>query len=703
MKDSVIPNSAVISQAGVSLVLDFSDGTPHILHWGSELNDSVEAIRAASIEPTAHAELDAHQFHGVWRENARGNTSRPALLGHRQGKDFSQKFELVKVDITKTQIVATSQDKNAGLEVSIAFEFVGSGVLEIRQLVKNLGATAFELQGLEVILPLPDRAHESMDFTGRWVKERQPQRRAIQSGYWVREVREGRTSHDYTILQMALTKSANYQQGDVWALGLGFSGNSRHSIEQAQSGRKFISAGELLLPGEIILQPSQIHQAPSVYAIYSNVGIDGISDRSYQWLRGRKHHPNSPRPLTLNVWEAVYFDHNLQKLSELADTAKEIGVERFVLDDGWFGSRRSDNAGLGDWSVSSEVWPQGLGPLIKKVKSCGMQFGLWFEGEMVNPNSELYRNHPDWILKVGDRIPPEGRRQLVLDLTNPRAYEYILESVDKILSEYEIDYIKWDHNRNLLEPASQGFPAVHQQTLAIYSLFRELKKRHPGLEIESCASGGGRIDLGMAQVADRFWTSDCNDALERQYIQRYTQIAIPPELLGSHIGPTKSHTTGRVHTLSFRAITALFGHAGLEWDITQTSAEEMKQLRGFSDYYKQKRGLLHSGRMVRAEIDESSFVHGVVSKDKREALFAYVTLAAAQGSRPNAIVIPGLASEKKYQVKAVFPMGEPSFIQRTQVGWLTGVTLTGEALATAGLKAPIMNPENAMLLEIKES
>ncbi len=222
----MIPNSAVISQAGVSLVLDFSNGTPQILHWGPELADSVEQLRAASIEPTAHAELDAHQFHGIWRENARGNTSRPALLGHRNGKDFSQKFELVKVESTTTQVSAISQDLQAGLEVAVEFEFVGSGVLEIRQSVKNLGSTNFEIQALETILPLPDSADESMDFTGRWVKERQPQRRAIQSGMWVREVREGRTSHDYTILQLAMTKAANYQLGNVWALGLGFSGNS---------------------------------------------------------------------------------------------------------------------------------------------------------------------------------------------------------------------------------------------------------------------------------------------------------------------------------------------------------------------------------------------------------------------------------------------------------------------------------------------
>ncbi len=694
---------AVIKQAGVSLVIDFADGTPNVLHWGREIASSIEQLRRAQVEPTAHAELDAHQFHGVWRENSRGNTSRPALLGHRSGKDFSQKFSLVSVETSDVKISTISHDIQAGLEVAISFEFVGGGVLEVKQSVKNLAGEAFNLEGLEVVMPLPDRAKQSMDFTGRWIKERQPQRREIQSGYWVREVREGRTSHDYTIVQLAMTEASDYQVGEVWSLGLGFSGNSRHAVEQAQSGRKFISAGELLLPGEIVIEPGETHFAPSVYAIYSLDGIDGITDRSYTWLRSRPTHPKIPRPMTLNVWEAVYFNHNLEKLSELADVAKKIGVERFVLDDGWFGSRRNDRAGLGDWQVSAAVWPEGLGKLIKKVKDNGMQFGLWFEGEMVNPDSDLYRQHPDWILRAHDRIPLEGRHQLVLDLTNPAAYEYVLGAIDKILSENEIDYIKWDHNRFLLEPASMGRPAVHKQTLAIYRLFGELKKRHPRLEIESCASGGGRIDLGMAQVVDRFWTSDCNDALERQYIQRYTQIAIPPEMLGSHIGPTQSHTTGRVHSLSFRAITALFGHAGLEWDITQATIEEQNQLKTFIDYYKQKRSLIHSGRMVRAEIDSSTFVHGVISKDISEALFAYVTLSAAMGSRPSAILLPGLSADKSYRVRAVFPAGEPTYLQRTQVEWLEGIELTGAALASVGLRPPVLFPENAMLIEVKES
>jgi alpha-galactosidase len=406
--------------------------------------------------------------------------------------------------------------------------------------------------------------------------------------------------------------------------------------------------------------------------------------------------------LTLNVWEAVYFDHDLKKLTELAEVAKSIGVERFVLDDGWFGARRDDHKGLGDWQVAPEVWPQGLKPLIDQVHANGMEFGLWFEGEMVNPDSDLYRAHPDWILKVGDRVPPEGRNEHVLDFTNEGAYKYILDSVDKVLSEYDIAYIKWDHNRFLLDPASGDKPAVRKQTEAIYRMFDELKARHPGLEIESCASGGGRIDLGMAQHSDRFWTSDCNDAADRQNIQRYTQFAIPPELLGSHIGPTKAHTTLRVHELSFRAVTALFGHAGLEWDITETTPEEREHLKTWVAYYKANRDLIHSGTMVRVDrVDDKSYVHGVVSKDKKRAIFAYAALGTQGGSRPNGIRFSGLDESKTYRVKAAFPAGEPRYLQRAQVQWLDGVTMTGSALQNMGLRAPILFPDNAFLIEIE--
>lgn len=688
----------------VGLLLEIEAETVSILHWGAELGSdhTLAAVASAIREPAAHAELDAPLATGVWRENSRGHLGRPALLGHRSGQDFSARLKLKSFEADETSFLGHFADEEAGLAATVEYRFLGHGVLRVSKTLTNTGDSDFSLEDLSVWMPLPDTACESIDYTGRWIKERQPQRREIQVGSWSREIREGRSGHDYTIVQLATSAGCNYQVGEVWSLALMFSGNSRHTVERLAVGRTAIAAGELLLPGEVILRPAETFEAPAVLAVYSNSGIDGLSHSYHSWLRSRAEHPKSERPLTLNVWEAVYFDHNLEKLTRLADVAQQIGVERFVLDDGWFGSRRDDTSGLGDWLVAPEVWPEGLDPLIAAVKQRGMQFGLWFEGEMVNPDSDLYRAHPDWILKVGDRVPPAGRRQHVLDFTNPEAFSFILEAVAAILERHEIDYIKWDHNKYLLEPASGGRPAVHLQTLAIYRFFDELKRRNPGLEIESCSSGGGRIDLGMAMHADRFWTSDCNDALERLYIQRYTQIAIPPELLGSHIGPTKAHTTGRTHSLSFRAVSALFGHAGLEWDITEATEQELAQLKVWSDYYRQNRKLIHSGRAIRIDQpDEAVLVSGVVAHDSSEALFAYTTVAAQRASRPNLVRLAGLDPARNYLVRAVMPAGEPLQIARSAPEWLDGIELSGAALMNIGLRPPILAPEQGFLIEAK--
>ena len=699
------PDFYTLEADGVSAIIDLATGTPVVLHWGATLGKlNPVDLRKALQEGIPHADLDVYQNPGVWREGARGYLGRPAVLGHRNGVDWSQQFDIVDVQSSANTLLVTSKDARAGLEVSAKFELSATGILRISQSITNLGTENFALGELTTWLPLPDYISETVDFTGRWVKERQPQRREIQVGTWSREIREGRSGHDYTIVQLAMTKDADYQRGEVYSLGLQWSGNTRHVVERLSTGRTNIGAGELLLPGEVILAAGETYEAPTVAATYSSEGIDGITDRYYRWLRSRPNHPSNvrPRPLTLNVWEAVYMNHNLEKLTQLADVAKEIGVERFVLDDGWFGARRDDHAGLGDWVVAKEVWPNGLQPLIDVVKSRGMEFGLWFEGEMVNPDSDLYRAHPEWILHVEGRIPPEGRFQQVLDLTHQGAYDHILGQVDAILSEYDIAYIKWDHNRTLVEAAHLGKAAVREQTKAIYRLFDELRLRHPGLEIESCSSGGGRIDLGMVEHADRFWTSDCNDALERQYIQRYTQFAIPPEMLGSHIGPTHSHTTHRVHALSLRAVSALFGHAGLEWDITECTPDEREYLKTWAAYYKANRSLLHTGKMVRVEQpDDVAFVHGVVAQDKSRALYAYVTLRAMKGQTPNVLRFEGLDSKATYRVKMVTPAGAPQYIHRGLPAWLDGIELTGEALARTGVRPPILAPENAFLIELE--
>ena len=697
-------NVFALSASGSAVVIDLTSGSPSILHWGADLGSiqSTNDLLKAVTDPVPHADLDAPIKPGLWRENSMGFLGRPALLGHRAGKDWSTKFEITGAKQSANTVIVKAADINAGLEIEATFELNQFGVLLVSQTITNTGASDFEVTEFNTWLPLPERVSESLDYSGAWIKERQPQRREIQTGTWAREVREGRSSHDYTIAQLAMTKGASYQQGEVWSVGLLWSGNSRHLIERQPTGRTAIAAGELLLPGEMILQPGESYSAPAVAAAYSAEGIDGITDRHYRWLRSRANHPTNikPRPLTLNVWEAVYFNHNLQKLTELADVAKIVGVERFVLDDGWFGSRRDDSSGLGDWVVAKEVWPNGLKPLADVLEARGIEFGLWFEGEMIQVDSDLYRAHPEWVLHVGDRLPPEGRFQQVLDLTHQGAYNHVLDQVSEVLSSCKITYIKWDHNRTLVEPGHLGHAAVHNQTLAIYRLFDELKSRFPGLEIESCSSGGGRIDLGMVMHSDRFWTSDCNDALERQYIQRYTQTVIPPELLGSHIGPTTAHTSHRTHSLSFRAVTALFGHAGIEWDITGCTDEEIAALKSWADYYKTNRELLHSGKMIRVEQpNEEAFVHGVVAQDKSKAIFAYAALKATSGSLPNTMQILGLEATANYRVKLVEPAGSAFLIARKPPHWFDGVTLSGAALEQVGLKTPVLAPEQAFLVE----
>ena len=688
---------------GVSLIIDTSANTPVVLHWGRAVSDT-DVDMLAAIEPTPHCDFDEPQQIGIWRENARGFIGEPALKGSRPGRDWSHQFELRKVEQDANTVAFTSVDADAELEVIARFELTAQGVLKVSQSVTNLGLTDFNVEALTAFLPVPDYTKDVLDFHGRWMRERQPQRQPIHVGQWVREGREGRTGHDFTLIQFALAEGATFERGETWGLSLAWSGNNRQLVERTAIGRTFMGANELLLPNEVVLGSGETYDAPTVVAVYSGSGIDGASDRLHRMVRARAGHPTNirPRPVTLNVWEAVYFDHDYAKLAELADAAAKIGVERFVLDDGWFGARRHDRAGLGDWVVSADVWPEGLGKLVDKVKSVGLEFGLWFEGEMVNADSDLYRAHPDWILHSGGRVPPEFRTQQVLDLAHPGAFEHVFNQVNAILSEYDIAYIKWDHNRVLTEASHLGQAAVRKQVHAIYRMFDQLKAAHPGLEIESCASGGGRIDLGMVEHADRFWTSDNNDALERQSINRYTSIVIPPEMLGTHIGPTKAHSTGRTHSHTFRAVTALWGHAGLEWDLTEASESELELLKGWADYYKAKRGLLHSGRTVRGDQTEiESQTYGVVAHDGSEAVYMYAALRPSEFSRPANIRLTGLDADATYEVKLVEPAGAANAMQMLPPKWYAGVRMSGGLLAAMGLRAPVLRPEQAILIEAK--
>jgi len=695
-----------LRNAATSLLVDVrTDRQPAVLHWGpdlGQLSDLAAAELALATEPAVgQSSFDTPIRTGLLPEAAAGHLGRPGLSGHRHGRAWSPLFRLTDVTVGQRDAALTSVDDVAGLILTTEIILSPSGILRLRHSLRNVGHDDYTLDGLEVSLPLAARSTEVLDFTGRWASERQPQRQRIRAGTWVRESHEGRSGHDFPGTVVGLAPQTTFATGEAWAVTLAWSGDHRHFVERLADGTSRIGAGELLLPGEVILAPGETYESPWLACAYSDQGLDGISAAFHSWLRSRPRHPTNvrPRPLTLNVWEAVYFDHDLDRLKALADVAAEIGVERFVLDDGWFHRRDQDTRGLGDWWIDEQRWPDGLAPLIDYVRAKHMEFGLWFEPEMINPDSDTFRAHPDWILAEAGRISPNWRHQQVLDLANPEAFDHVLTHMDALIGKYDIPYVKWDHNRVLVDAGHAGRPGVHAQTQATYRLIDELKQRHPSLEIESCASGGGRVDLGMLERTDRVWASDCNDALERQSIQFWTQVVLPPELIGSHVGPTHGHTTGRTHDLSFRAITALFGHAGIEWDITTASPEERAALASWISYYKQHRGLLHSGRVVRGDHpDEAIRLHGVVAQDRTEALYSYAQLRTSGPSRPILLTLPGLDPHKQYSLRLEFPAGRPWAPAAAWPAWTQDrVVLSGAVLTRVGIRPPQIGPEQAVV------
>jgi len=691
-----------------SLVVDLSTGTPTVLHWGAALPDELEPgeLRTALTPAIPQAGLDIVLPLTLLPADAAGFTGQPGLAGHRNGLAWSPVFGYVTHAVTTDTLTIECADPVAELGATIELELhPETDVLRLGIRLTNAGSAPYQLERLTATLPLPAGTDEVLSFTGRWCKEWQEQRHRLASAALIQENRRGRTSHDNPPGLMVGTAGFGERHGEVYGVQIGWSGNHALRVERLVTGQAYLQGGELLLPGELTLEPGASYDTPWLYATYSPDGVGGVTDSFHRFLRLRPGHPGEvkPRPVVVNTWEAVYFDHDPDRLRALADAAAAVGAERFVLDDGWFKGRDHDLAGLGDWYVDERKYPDGLTPLIEHVRKLGLEFGLWVEPEMVNPDSDLYRAHPDWALGVPGYTPVLGRNQLVLDLANPDVSAYLLERLDRLLSDHDISYLKWDMNRDLVQAGSApaGRAGVHNQTLAFYDLLGRLHQRHPEVEIESCSSGGARADLGVLAHTQRIWTSDCNDALERQLIQRGFSYFFPPELMGAHIGPPRSHTTARVHDLGFRATTALFGHLGIEWDLTSASPAERAVVTDVIALYKQIRPLLHGGRTVRLEHpDPASLVHGVVAPDGSAAVFAYVQLAASSTTVTPPLRLTGLDPERRYAVRwlrlgedALGPMKAPP-------PWLAeGVTLTGAQLAAHGIALPVLHPEHALLLE----
>ncbi|MGC4153392.1 MAG: alpha-galactosidase [Propionicimonas sp.] len=706
-----VPPIIVLEAAASALVLDVGGPRlPRILHWGAALGGlesaDLVAFAGTSQAPAIVNTVDDPLPVGLLAEASTGWLGTPGIAGSRGGSGFAPMFVVTRVGVDgdAPTVEVEACDVDLGLELSLRVRVDSAGVVHLDAQLRNAGTAPYQLDGLFLNLPIPSRATELLDFTGRWLRERSPQRHPFVQGSFVRTSRRGRTGADATTVLVAGERGFGFRSGEVWAVHTAWSGNHTTFAERDLQGRAMLSGGEALLPGEIVLAPGETYAAPTLIAAWGD-GLDALSARFHASLRARPQHPRSARPVTLNTWEAVYFDHDLPTLMELASQAAEIGVERFTLDDGWFLGRRDDTAGLGDWRVDPAVWPDGLHPLADHVVARGMQFGLWVEPEMVNPDSELARLHPEWIMSTGLRQPMPARHQQVLDLTIEGAYDHVLSSLSALVEEYPISYLKWDHNRDLIDPGHQadGRPATHRQTLAVYRLLDTLRSRFPGLEIESCGSGGARVDLAVLQRTDRIWASDCIDPLERQSIQRWTGLLIPPELVGAHIGAPTAKTTGRTHRLGFRAITALFGHLGVEWDITAASAVERDELKAWIALHKRFRGLLHTGTVVRSDHpDPALWLHGVVAADRAEALYAVVSMASSEFATPGRLRLDGLDRRARYRVQIVQARpGSPSSGYRP-APWMPGpVELPGSVLTGVGVQVATLEPESAQLIHVQ--
>ncbi len=470
----------------------------------------------------------------------------------------------------------------------------------------NLGETELDVQWLAAgVVPLPGDADVVRSYGGRHISEFHPQDDRLHRGLWRRENRRGLTSHDNFPGAVVTTPGCTAHEGLAYGAQLAWSGNHVQTIEGLNDGRFQWQMGVWLAPGEGFLAPGGTLASPEMVATCSMRGLNGVAQNFHKAARARLNWPTGsmrPRPVSFNTWEGNYFDHWLDDLKAQAEIAAELGVERFVLDDGWFQGRQNDRSSLGDWWPDKSKYPDGLGPLIGHVRGLGLEFGLWVEPEMVNPDSDLSRAHPDWALQIPGRPLITARNQLVLDMTRSDVGDYLFSRLDHLLTEHPIAYLKWDHNRDLTTAGtSDGRAAYLAQVSATYALLDRLRTKHPGVEIEACAGGGGRIDLGILARTHRFWTSDCIDARSRVEIQRGFLQFLPPEVMGAHVGASPAHTTSRMQSLNFRAATALPGHFGVELNLRGLDQEECAELKSWIEFYKTWRDRLHSGAVWMGE------------------------------------------------------------------------------------------------------
>lgn len=693
-----------------SVLINEDNRCPAILYYGPRLkeDDNTEALLTLLQPALPQGGSDERGQISIVPSYAEPTFMTPSVRMHQQRKFWAPQWQKTDQQADDNQISFTLEDPKTGLTVKWQLtSHAATDVFTIDATLENQGQQTIELEQWLTTLPVPATMTQATSFTGRWIQEFQPQHHHIDIGTLELANLRGRTSHDHFPGLIISHEDRTETQGHCIGMHLGWSGNHCQRVERSQNGLMQYQAGPALMPGEISLEPGNAFTAPTLYFTYSEQGLAGIAEHFQPFVREvlLDIPDNRPRPVHINTWEALYFNHQQEELDSLAQAAHEIGAERYVLDDGWFPARRNDTAGLGDWVVDTGVYPEGFRPLVKTLQDNSLSFGLWFEPEMINKESQLYRDHPDWILQIDGQHQASGRNQWVLDITRDEVKSYLIEHISALLNEYPIEYIKWDMNRDLLQAGNQsGQPAYYQYVLSLYQILETLRNRFPAVEIESCSSGGGRMDYGILRWTQRFWLSDCNDAHERQIMQQWASLFFPAEVLGSHIGPTLSHTTSRSHPLSVRAGTALFGHMGIEWDVREATSAEKQQLLDTVNLYKQWRSFIHSEIRRPLTMTDPGQIGFRVGTGER-VLVSVFQRQTPRVAVPSALRVPELDPDAQYRLTPLLQPGQTGHLMKQKPDWMRKpeVLYRGDALMQMGIALPVLDPESLLVIAIEKS
>jgi alpha-galactosidase len=577
--------------------------------------------------------------------------------------DLPSTFGTKKDDVST--LVIELEDPLAGLKLNLNYTVFPHQDSIVRSTkIINVGSKKVTInRALSLQLDLPDYHYDLSQFSGTWARERHLHKNHIHSG--VQSISSLRTasSHQQNPFFMLTRPDTNEDNGDALGFNLVYSGNFLDQVEVDQFDTARVLTGINPDEFEWHLSSGEQFQTPEAIMSFSAHGTNQLSQQLGDLYLKHLVNPNfseKERPILINNWEATEFDINEEKLTAFAKTAKKLGIEMLVIDDGWFGHRNNDRSSLGDWFVNKEKFPNGLAALSNEVHSIGLRLGLWFEPEMISKDSSLYEAHPDWMIKTPGRLDTPQRHQFVLDMTRPEVVDYLYQSMAKMIKENQLDYIKWDMNRNITEmygerlAAEQQLEFSHRYILGVYQLYSRLNKQFPEVLFESCASGGGRFDLGMMYYAPQAWTSDNTDAIDRLKIQYGTSYGYPQSMMGAHVSDVPNGINGRTTSLNTRAAVAFFGDFGYEMDITKSSEEDQQVMKRQVDFYKKYRRLFQFGKFYRLESpyeDDGNVVSWqVVDRQKKTAIAARYQVLHEPNAPYSRIYFKGLDPNKKYIV-----------------------------------------------------